>query len=156
MRRLDATGLTCPLPVLKARKLLAGMRSAEQLEVLSSDPMSAVDLPVFCVQAGHRLITEEKQGDLFRFVIERGPEKPPWGATCNGCGYCCAAEVCPVGQKVYRTTQAPCPGLEFREGRFWCGAVKIADEIGRGPLIRLVLGIGFGCDSETPSSSTVA
>jgi tRNA 2-thiouridine synthesizing protein A len=72
MRKLDASGLSCPLPVLKARKLLIAMKPGETLEVLTTDPMSVVDMPVFCAQAGHVIIREEKQGDSFAFVIERG------------------------------------------------------------------------------------
>ena len=71
MRRLDASGLICPLPVLKARKLLAGMAPEERLEVITTDPMSVVDMPVFCAQAGHRIVAEEKRLGAFRFVIER-------------------------------------------------------------------------------------
>jgi tRNA 2-thiouridine synthesizing protein A len=74
MRRLDATGLTCPLPVLKARKMLAGMKPGERLAVTTTDPLSAVDMPVFCNQAGHRILTEEKQETGFLFVIEKGPQ----------------------------------------------------------------------------------
>jgi len=70
---LDASGLTCPLPVLKARKLLIGMRPGEVLEVATTDPMSVVDMPVFCAQAGHTIIREEKQDSRFVFAIERGP-----------------------------------------------------------------------------------
>jgi len=71
-RHLDASGLTCPLPVLKARKLLIGMRPGEILEVVTTDPMSVVDMPVFCAQAGHIIIREEKQDSRFVFAIERG------------------------------------------------------------------------------------
>ena len=71
-RHLDASGLTCPLPVLKARKLLIGMRPGEILEVVTTDPMSVVDMPVFCAQAGHRIVQEEKRAGDFVFVIERG------------------------------------------------------------------------------------
>lgn len=70
MRRLDASGLTCPLPVLKARKALLGMAAGERLEVITTDPMSVVDMPVFCAQAGHRIVSEEKRDDRFVFVIE--------------------------------------------------------------------------------------
>jgi tRNA 2-thiouridine synthesizing protein A len=69
---LDASGLTCPLPVLKARKLLIGMRPGEVLEVVTTDPMSVVDMPVFCAQAGHTIIREEKQDSRFVFAIARG------------------------------------------------------------------------------------
>lgn len=70
--RLDASGLSCPLPVLKARKRLIGMLPGEMLEVVTTDPMSVVDMPVFCAQAGHRIVREEKFETAFRFVIERG------------------------------------------------------------------------------------
>ena len=73
MRTLDASGLNCPLPVLKARKVLITMRPGEQLEVITTDPMSVVDMPVFCAQAGHRVIRETKRDSDFAFVIERGP-----------------------------------------------------------------------------------
>jgi tRNA 2-thiouridine synthesizing protein A len=72
MRRLDASGLSCPLPVLKARKALIGMRPGETLEVVTTDPMSVVDMPVFCAQAGHSIVREDKTDDGFVFTIERG------------------------------------------------------------------------------------
>lgn len=71
MKRLDASGLTCPLPVLKARKLLAAMAPGEALEVITTDPMSVVDMPVFCTRAGHEIVEEQKEGGVFRFVIAR-------------------------------------------------------------------------------------
>jgi tRNA 2-thiouridine synthesizing protein A len=73
MRTLDASGLNCPLPVLKTRKILMGMRAGEQIQVITTDAMSVVDMPVFCAQAGHRIVSEEKRDDDFIFVIERGP-----------------------------------------------------------------------------------
>jgi tRNA 2-thiouridine synthesizing protein A len=73
MRQLDASGLACPLPVLKARKTLIGMRPGEILEVVTTDAMSVVDMPVFCAQAGHTIVREEKLNDRFVFTIERGP-----------------------------------------------------------------------------------
>jgi tRNA 2-thiouridine synthesizing protein A len=72
IRRLDASGLACPLPVLKARKILIGMQPGETLEVVTTDPMSVVDMPVFCAQAGHIIVREEKRDDRFIFAIERG------------------------------------------------------------------------------------
>ena len=74
MRQLDASGLTCPLPVLKARKILIGMRPGEVLEVVTTDPMSVVDMPVFCAQAGHAILREEKHDSRFVFTIERGAQ----------------------------------------------------------------------------------
>ncbi len=77
MRRLDASGLTCPLPVLKARKALAGMAPGETLEVVTTDAMSVVDMPVFCAQGGHRIVSEAKEDGRFVFVIERGALRSP-------------------------------------------------------------------------------
>jgi tRNA 2-thiouridine synthesizing protein A len=76
MRRLDASGLTCPLPVLKARKALAGMAPGGLLEVAATDPMSVADMPVFCAQAGHRIVSETGIDGRFVFVIERGEDRP--------------------------------------------------------------------------------
>jgi tRNA 2-thiouridine synthesizing protein A len=73
MRTLDASGLNCPLPVLKVRKELITMHPGELLEVITTDPMSVVDMPVFCAQAGHRIIREAKRDSDFVFVIKRSP-----------------------------------------------------------------------------------
>jgi tRNA 2-thiouridine synthesizing protein A len=72
MRQLDTSGLSCPLPVLKARKILIGMRPGDRLEIVTTDPMSVVDMPVFCAQAGHAIIHEEKQDGRFVFTVQRG------------------------------------------------------------------------------------
>ncbi len=70
-KQLDLTGLLCPLPVLKARKALLAMESGEVLEVKASDPMSAIDMPHFCAEQGHELISQEKIGENFNFRIKR-------------------------------------------------------------------------------------
>lgn len=70
--RLDARGLKCPLPVLKARKALQALQSGEVLEVLASDPAAPKDLANFCETAGHSL---ERKADLdgaFCFLIKKG------------------------------------------------------------------------------------
>ncbi len=70
---LDARGLQCPLPVLKARKALLAMAPGERLEVLATDPIAAIDLPNFCREAGHHFIGKEQHGDdAWAFLIERG------------------------------------------------------------------------------------
>ena len=53
---LDATGMVCPLPVLKARKMLQSMSPGEVLEVTATDPAAARDFAAFCNASGHRLI----------------------------------------------------------------------------------------------------
>lgn len=71
-KALDARGLACPLPVLKARKALQALTAGGRLLVDATDPMSAVDIPHFCKESGHRLIASDRQGDLFRFLIQKG------------------------------------------------------------------------------------
>ena len=68
---LDARDLLCPLPVLKARKVLASLSPGESLEVLATDPAAPADFAAFCEAAGHALV-ETRTGDdgvtLFRIV----------------------------------------------------------------------------------------
>jgi tRNA 2-thiouridine synthesizing protein A len=68
---LDLSGLLCPLPVLKARKKLESMASGQVLGVISTDPMSMVDMPHFCTEQGHLLLSAEKAGESFSFRIQR-------------------------------------------------------------------------------------
>ncbi len=53
---LDARGLLCPLPVLKARKRLMALESGQILRVLADDPAAIIDFPHFCREQGHVLI----------------------------------------------------------------------------------------------------
>jgi tRNA 2-thiouridine synthesizing protein A len=68
---VDARGLACPLPVLKARKALHGLARGQRLMVLATDPMAAVDIPHLCREEGHRLIACETVEGVHRFLIER-------------------------------------------------------------------------------------
>jgi tRNA 2-thiouridine synthesizing protein A len=68
---LDATGLLCPLPVLKARKRLNEMPSGAVLLVKATDPMSAIDIPHFCNEQGHTLLDKSQDGNTFSFRIRR-------------------------------------------------------------------------------------
>lgn len=70
--RLDASGLLCPLPVLKARKALAALAPGQRLEVIATDPQSPADFEVLCQSQGHRLVASEQQAAGFRFVIAKG------------------------------------------------------------------------------------
>ena len=69
---VDCEGLLCPLPVLRARKLLIGMAPGAVLCLWATDAMAAVDLPHFCAEAGHDLIATEVQGAVTRYYIRRG------------------------------------------------------------------------------------
>ena len=70
-RELDLSGLLCPLPVLKAGKALRAMARGEVLRVIATDPMAAVDMPHFCMEQGHRLLSHEQEGAALIFRIER-------------------------------------------------------------------------------------
>ena len=70
---LDATGLLCPLPVLKARKRLQGLQSGQILRVLADDPAAVVDIPHFCTEQGHELVSEDTlSGTLRAWLIRKG------------------------------------------------------------------------------------
>lgn len=68
---LDATGLLCPLPVLKARKRLKSMAPGQTLRVLADDPAAIVDVPHFCVEAGHELVDQSDDGGTQVYVIRK-------------------------------------------------------------------------------------
>ena len=69
---LDALGLLCPLPVLKARKRLKSMAPGQVLRLLASDPAAVIDVPHFCTESGHELLSVEETGDGARaFLIRR-------------------------------------------------------------------------------------
>lgn len=68
---LDATGLLCPLPVLKARKRLKDIAPGETLLVHADDPAAIVDMPHFCAQAGHELLSSEIGGPVQTYLIRK-------------------------------------------------------------------------------------
>lgn len=69
---LDASGLLCPLPVLKARKRLKAMAPGAVLRLVATDPAAVIDVPHFCTQSGHVLLAvEEPEGSPRVFVIRR-------------------------------------------------------------------------------------
>lgn len=70
---VDAVGLKCPLPVLKARKALLRLAPGALLRVVADDPMAEIDMPHFCAEAGHRFEGSEDAGDGARvYLIRRG------------------------------------------------------------------------------------
>lgn len=96
-------------------------------------------------------------------MSETAPEKPREGQPCNGCGFCCAAVRCPIAITLIGDGPAPCPAMEFEDGRFWCGIVRnasryvepIAPEFTDAIVSKTLLPFfGTGCDSgdqETPA-----
>jgi tRNA 2-thiouridine synthesizing protein A len=69
---LDASGLNCPLPILRAKKTIALMESGKVLKILATDPGSVKDFEAFCNQTGHSLEQSGQQNGKFEFYIRRG------------------------------------------------------------------------------------
>ncbi|QHC36204.1 sulfurtransferase TusA family protein [Komagataeibacter xylinus] len=74
---LDARGLTCPLPVLKANRMLRGLPPGARLRVIATDRASVADFQAFCRETGHALIAFGEEGGTLSFVIRRRPEATP-------------------------------------------------------------------------------
>ena len=69
-KTLDTTGLACPLPILKTRKILSEMAKGATLEVLATDPGSEPDFKAFCESTGNSLVEFSESGGVYRFVIQ--------------------------------------------------------------------------------------
>lgn len=72
MQEVDARGLVCPLPVLRARKRLMGMAPGDLLRIVTDDPVAVIDLPHFCAEAGHTLVETSEEDGAQVWVIRRG------------------------------------------------------------------------------------
>jgi tRNA 2-thiouridine synthesizing protein A len=68
---LDAKGLNCPLPILRAKKALQGMGAGSTLEILATDPGAVKDFQAFCRTTGNELVESTTDDKIFRFVIRR-------------------------------------------------------------------------------------
>jgi len=68
---LDATGLTCPLPVLRTRKALASLAPGSLLEVRATDPATVKDMAAFCEATGHMLVESAAAEGVYRFVLRK-------------------------------------------------------------------------------------
>ena len=68
---LDATGLICPLPVLKARKAMKAVPIGGMLRVLATDPGARKDFVAFCEAAGHELVSSSEADGVLAFELRR-------------------------------------------------------------------------------------
>jgi len=68
---IDAVGLLCPLPVLKLRKVLAALPGGAVVRLMASDPASWVDVPHFCAQTGHVLLSADDRDGIKTYLIRR-------------------------------------------------------------------------------------
>jgi len=70
-KELDARGLNCPLPILKAKKALAEMTSGQILRVMATDPGSVRDFQAFARQTGNELVGKDENDKEFTFFMKR-------------------------------------------------------------------------------------
>ena len=70
-KQVDARGLNCPLPILRAKKALADMASGQLLKVLATDAGSLRDFQAFARQTGNELVEQQTVGEEFVHVLRR-------------------------------------------------------------------------------------
>jgi tRNA 2-thiouridine synthesizing protein A len=70
-QELDASGLNCPLPILRAKKTLNGMTSGQVLHIIATDPGSVKDFDAFAKQTGNTLMESKEEGGKFHFLIQK-------------------------------------------------------------------------------------
>ncbi len=70
-KELDARGLNCPLPILKAKKALAELESGQVLKIMATDPGSVRDFQAFAKQTGNALLSHVQNGTEFTFLMQR-------------------------------------------------------------------------------------
>jgi tRNA 2-thiouridine synthesizing protein A len=68
---LDASGLNCPLPILRAKKALAALDSGKVLRVVATDPGSVKDFEAFSKQTGNELLQSGEEGGKFVFLLKK-------------------------------------------------------------------------------------
>ena len=70
-KELDARGLNCPLPILRAKKALTDMTGGQVLRILSTDPGSVTDFQAFAKQTGNELLASAENNKEFEFYLKR-------------------------------------------------------------------------------------
>lgn len=70
-QELDATGLNCPLPILRAKKSLGALQSGQILHIIATDPGSVKDFDAFAKQTGNQLLNSKEEGGKFHFYLKK-------------------------------------------------------------------------------------
>ncbi len=70
-KELDATGLNCPLPILRAKKSLSEMDSGQVLQIIATDPGSVKDFEAFAKQSGNELMSSSEDSGKYLFLIKK-------------------------------------------------------------------------------------
>lgn len=71
VKEVDATGLSCPMPLLKAKQALNSVDSGDQIKVVSTDQGSWRDFHVFAEQSGHKLIRSTADNDIYTYWLQK-------------------------------------------------------------------------------------
>lgn len=69
---LDAKGMACPMPVVRARKVMKQMETGQVLEIEATDKGSVADLAAWSKSGGHELIEHTENAGVFTFLIKKG------------------------------------------------------------------------------------
>jgi tRNA 2-thiouridine synthesizing protein A len=70
-KELDARGLNCPLPILRAKKSLTELQSGQVLKIVATDPGSVKDFQAFAKQTGNELLSHSAEGKEFTFFMKK-------------------------------------------------------------------------------------
>tara|TARA_R110002049_G_scaffold15822_1_gene64116 strand:- start:8001 stop:8231 length:231 start_codon:yes stop_codon:yes gene_type:complete len=70
-QELDACGLNCPLPILRAKKSLSSLESGQVLRIIATDPGSVKDFEAFAKQTGNELLESNEEGGKFHFLVKK-------------------------------------------------------------------------------------
>lgn len=70
-QELDARGLNCPLPILRAKKAIASLDNGKVLKIMATDPGSVKDFEAFCKQTGNELLASNETSGEFEFLIRK-------------------------------------------------------------------------------------
>lgn len=68
---LDAKGLNCPMPIMKAKKAMKGLSAGDTLEIEATDPGAVKDFEAFCRATGNELLESGEDGGVFRFLLKK-------------------------------------------------------------------------------------
>ncbi len=70
-KELDASGLNCPMPILRAKKALKELTSGDVLRVVATDPGSVKDFEAFAKQTGNELLASTEEGESFVYLLKK-------------------------------------------------------------------------------------
>ena len=70
-KEFDASGLACPMPIVKTKKALADMTTGQVLRVIATDPGSVCDMEAFAEQTGHALLSSGTENSKYVFLLKK-------------------------------------------------------------------------------------